>query len=103
MFDTTIQVARMEVLLENDNLQLVAVLGLVVPIQQGGQIQQALIPAGVIRIPLGREAALETAKVLQENAEKLPKPSDLVVAQPGDVDRIAKVDKAIKNTTKKAQ
>ena len=75
-------------------------LGLTVP-GPGGQ--KGILPAGAIKVPIGREMAINKAKALLEAAEALPEPkpeSDLIIA--GNMDQakqVADVDDAISSGT----
>lgn len=77
-------------------LQLIT--GLVIPGPDG---QRGVLPAGAIKVPIGRQIAINKAKQLLETAETLPKPkpeSDLVVAGSMDqVKRAAEMDKAFRS------
>jgi hypothetical protein len=73
-------------------------LGLTIPGPQG---QKGILPAGALKVPIGREMAITKAKELLEAAEALPEPkkeSDLIIA--GNMDqakRVADVDDAIRS------
>lgn len=75
-------------------------LGLTVP-GPGGQ--KGVLPAGAIKIPIGREMAINKAKALLEAAEALPEPkpeSDLIIA--GNMDQakqVADIDNAVRSGT----
>lgn len=84
-FDSTIQAFDIQVIpVEGEShLILQFLLGLVVPGPQG---QKGILPAGAIKVPVGREMAINKAKELLEAAEALPEPkpeSGLIV--PSDV------------------
>jgi hypothetical protein len=74
--------------------------GLVVP-GPGGQ--KGVLPAGAIKVPIGREMAITKAKELLEAAEALPEPkpeSDLIIA--GNMDQakqVADIDNAVRSGT----
>jgi hypothetical protein len=90
MFDVTVQPIGIEAINQNETtLQLVCVIGIIIGPNQA-------IPGGTIRIPLSKDNADQVIKLLQEEADKLTKPSDLVIAGAGDVDKIAGLDKKIK-------
>lgn len=84
-FDASIQAFDIQVIPveEESHLILQFLLGLVVPGPQG---QKGVLPAGAIKVPVGREMAINKAKELLEAAEALPEPkpeSGLIV--PSDV------------------
>lgn len=99
-FDTSIQAFDIQVIPveEESHLILQFILGLVVPAPNG---QKGLLPAGAIKVPVGREMAIAKAKELLEAAEALPEPkpeSDLIVAGNMDqVKQVADVDDAIRH------
>ncbi len=65
---------------ESPHVVLQLLLGITIPGPQG---QKGVLPAGSIKVPIGREMAINKAKELLEAAEALPEPkpeSDLVVA-----------------------
>lgn len=72
--------------------------GLVVP-GPGGQ--KGILPAGVIKVPIGRDMAINKAKALLEAAESLPEPkpeSDLIVAgNMNQAKQVADMDEAIRS------
>jgi len=73
-------------------------LGLTIPGPDG---QKGILPAGAIKVPIGREMAINKAKELLAAAEALPKPkpeSDLVIA--GNMDQakqVADMDNAVRS------
>lgn len=99
MFDATIQAAGMEITSGEDHVVLAIIMGLSVPMGQSpdGQIMMGQLPAGVIRVALARDPAIEHGSALKEAGEALPEPqpqsqSNLVVAQNlQGVDRAAKL------------
>lgn len=101
-FDTSIQAFDIQIIPieEDSHLILQFLLGLVVPGPQG---QKGVLPAGAIKVPIGREMAINKAKELLEAAEALPEPkpeSDLIIA--GNMDQaqqVADVDSAIRGGT----
>lgn len=96
MFDATIQAASIEIVGGEDHVALALIMGLSIPVGQGPEgVIMGLLPAGVIRVALGRDAAIEYGGNLKEAGEALPEPkpeSDLVVAKSlRGVDRAAKL------------
>lgn len=97
-FDGTVQSIRMDILSETDHVILQFLLAITIPGPKG---PQGILPAGVLKIPLSREDAIEKAKELLEAAEALPEPkpeSDLVVV--GNMDQaaqVAEMDKQIRD------
>ncbi len=97
-FDVSIQPLKFDFVSvpEESHLIIQVVTGMVLPGPQG---QKGVLPAGAIKIPIGREQAIATAKEMLEAAEALPEPppeSDLVVV--GDMsqaDQIAQMDQQI--------
>ena len=75
-------------------------LGLTLPGPAG---QKGILPAGAIKVPIGREMAINKAKELLEAAESLPKPkpeSDLIIAGNMDqVKQVADIDNAVRSGT----
>lgn len=95
MHDTTIQAFNIEIpeVTEGDeHLFLVALTGIPTPFP-GPSGQPVVLMGGIYRIPISKQAALEVAKALREQAEKLPDPkpaSNIVIpGSPGDVDQVA--------------
>jgi hypothetical protein len=99
-FDASIQAFDIQVIPveEESHLILQFLLGLVVPGPQG---QKGILPAGAIKVPVGRQMAIDKAKEILAAAEALPEPkpeSDLIIA--GNMDQaqqVADVDSAIRN------
>lgn len=87
MFDVTIQAMAVEITNGEDHVLLSLIMGLSIPVGQGPQgIVMGQLPAGAIRVPMGREPAIEHGTALKEAGESLPEPepekhSDIVVAQ----------------------
>lgn len=75
-------------------------LGMTIPGPAG---QKGILPAGAIKVPIGREMAINKAKELLEAAEGLPEPkpeSDLIIA--GNMDQakqVADMDSAVRSGT----
>jgi hypothetical protein len=93
LFDTTYQVLELQALEADDAIQLIAVVGSIIPTPQG----PAPFPNGVIRFGVSKEVALNHAKRITEIAETLPdtpKPSDIVIA--GDVASANKAAETVK-------
>jgi hypothetical protein len=102
LFDATIQAFDIQIIPVPDEdgphviVQLIT--GLVVP---GPGNQKGVLPAGAIKVPIGRKVAINKAKELLEAAESLPEPkpeSDLIVA--GNMEqakRVADIDGAIRH------
>lgn len=101
-FDASIQAFDIQVIPveEESHLILQFLLGLVVPGPQG---QKGILPAGAIKVPVGRDMAIQKAKEILEAAEALPEPkqdSGLIIS--GDVEgaqrvaqQAAEMDKAL--------
>ena len=90
MFDSTLQALNVEVVGAEDHVQLVIVIGLVLPVGPG---QAVPVPAGVVRVPMSKAAAEARGQDLLDAAADLPdapKPSGLVVAN-----SLAGVDQAV--------
>jgi hypothetical protein len=90
-FDASIQAFDIQVIPveEESHLILQFLLGLVVPGPQG---QKGILPAGAIKVPVGRDMAIQKAKEILEAAEALPEPkadSGLIIS--GDVEGAQKV------------
>lgn len=90
-FDASIQAFDINVIPveEESHLILQFLLGLVVP-GPGGQ--KGILPAGAIKVPIGRDMAINKAKEILEAAEALPEPkkdSGLIIS--GDVEGAQKV------------
>jgi hypothetical protein len=104
LFDTTIQAFDIQMISvpdeEGPHIVLQFITGLVVPGPPG---KQGILPAGAIKVPIGREMAINKAKELLAAAEALPKPkpeSDLIIA--GNMDqakRVADMDNAVRSGT----
>lgn len=85
-FDASIQAFDIQVIgvEEESHLLLQFILGIVIP---GPGSQKGILPAGAIKVPIGKDMAIKKAKELLEVAESLPDPepekpeSDLVIAQ----------------------
>lgn len=98
-FDASIQAFDINVISveEESHLILQFILGVVIP-GPGGQ--KGILPAGAIKVPIGKEMAINKAKQMLEVAEALPDPpkeSGLII--PGsqeEVDQVAQVDEAIR-------
>lgn len=90
-FDASIQAFDIQVIPvdEESHLILQFLLGLVVPGPQG---QKGILPAGAIKVPVGRDMAIQKAKEILAAAEALPEPkgdSGLIIT--GDVEGAQKV------------
>jgi hypothetical protein len=72
-FDVSLQAFDIQIIPveEESHLILQFLLGLVVPGPQG---QKGVLPAGAIKVPVGRDMAITKAKELLEAAEALPEP-----------------------------
>lgn len=95
MHDTTLQVLDIRALPVNEgdeNVVLAMLTGIQTPFA-GPDGQPVILPTGVYKVPMGKNAAKELIQSLSEESEKLPepkRPSNLVVpGSPDDVDRIA--------------
>lgn len=90
-FDASIQAFEIQVIPveEESHLILQFLLGLVVPGPQG---QKGVLPAGAIKVPVGREMAIKKAKEILEAAEALPEPKpDSSIIVSGDVEGAQRV------------
>jgi hypothetical protein len=94
MQDSTLKVAAMEVVPAEDHIQLVIMTGLDVPVGPG---QAMRMIDGVIRVPMGREPAIEHGRALVAAGEAMEekKETDLVVAN-----SLAGVEEAAKTAQK---
>ena len=98
-FDTSYQAIKVEVIPipEESHLILQFIVGSSLPGPQG---QMGVLPAGAVKIPMGREQAIAKAKEILEVAEALPEPkpeSDLVVV--GDMsqaEQIGEMDRQVR-------
>lgn len=97
MSDTTLSVINIQVIPPNEgdeHVTLAFVTGMPLPIGDPQTGQPLLAATGVYKVPISKQAALEVAQGLLDEAEKLPEPkraSNIVV--PGsmdDVDQVAK-------------
>ena len=103
-FDASIQAFEVQVIPVPDedgpHVILQLLLGMTIP-GPGGQ--KGVLPAGAIKVPIGREMAINKAKELLEAAESLPEPkpeSDLIIA--GNMDQakqVADIDNAVRSGT----
>lgn len=82
---------------DESHLILQFILGVVIP-GPGGQ--KGILPAGAIKVPIGKDMAIKKAKEMLEAAEALPDPpkeSGLIVPQSAEeVEQVAAVDDAIR-------
>lgn len=92
-FDASIQAFEIQVIPipdeDSPHVILQLLLGMTIP-GPGGQ--KGVLPAGAIKVPVGREMAIKKAKELLEAAESLPEPkpeSDLIIT--GNMDQAAQV------------
>lgn len=86
---------------EENHLILQFILGVVIP-GPGGQ--KGILPAGAIKVPIGKDMAIKKAQELLEAAESLPDPepekpqSNLVIASNMEqAKQVADVDDAIRS------
>lgn len=98
MFDATLQVLKITVeTVEDGSLQIILFIGFALPVGPG---QAMAVPAGVLRIPLNKDAAIEHGNEVLAKANDLPDPpqdSGLVVAQNlQGVDQAAKMDQQMR-------
>ncbi len=102
-FDCSIQAFDVNVIPveEESHLILQFILGVVIP-GPGGQ--KGILPAGAIKVPIGKEMAITKAKELLEAAEALPDPepekpeSDLVIAQNmQQAEQVGEMDRQIRD------
>jgi hypothetical protein len=101
-FDTSIQAFDVQVIPvpdeEGPHVILQFLLGMTIPGPQG---QKGILPAGALKVPIGKEMAINKAKQLLEAAEALPDPkpeSDLVVVgNMGQADQIAEMDRQVRD------
>jgi hypothetical protein len=90
MFDALLQVLNIDVIEAGDHIELVILLGLLLPLGQ----QPVPVPAGQFRVPMGKESAVSLIERLAEATENLadpPKESGIVVAN-----SLAGVDQAVR-------
>lgn len=98
-FDASIQAFDIQVISveEESHLILQFILGVVIP-GPGGQ--KGILPAGAIKVPIGKDMAIKKAKEMLEAAEALPDPpkeSGLIIPQSAEeVEQVAAVDDAIR-------
>src|SRR5271166_3632032 len=101
-FDASIQAFDVQVVPvpEESYLTLQFILGVVIP-GPGGQ--KGILPAGAIKVPIGKEMAIKKATEMLEAAEALPDPepekpeSDLVIA--GNMEQakqVAEMDRQVR-------
>jgi hypothetical protein len=101
-FDASIQAFDINIISveEESHLILQFILGVVIP-GPGGQ--KGILPAGAIKVPIGKEMAITKAKQMLEVAEALPDPpkeSGLIIPESAaEVEQVAKVDEAIREGT----
>lgn len=75
MFDTTVQAMAVEIEEGEDHVVFSIIVGISIPVGQGPNgIVMGQLPAGAIRIPMGREPAIEHGTRLKEAGENLPEP-----------------------------
>jgi hypothetical protein len=102
MFDTTVElvgasVGNVEVDTGKEGvLELIFVSGLTFPIQ-GPDGNPLRVPSGQYRFQLTRSQALEFFEKATDAAKELPEGSNLVVAEAGDVEKVAKTMEDIKS------
>lgn len=90
MFDITLQVIHIEVLVEEGNLELQLLIGIQMPGPNG---TAGILPMGVVRAKLTRDISISTGKDLVEKGEALPepqKPSGIVLP---DTDTVVGVNR----------
>lgn len=89
MFNIQLQVANATVVEADGHLDLQLVVGLGIPQEDG----MAMLPAGIVSIPIGKQMGVNLGQDLKEKAEALPdppKPSDIVIPKnPGEVAKAA--------------
>lgn len=101
-FDASIQAFDINVIPvdEESHIILQFILGVVIPGPAG---QKGILPAGAIKVPIGKEMAIAKAKQMLEVAEALPDPvpekpeSDLVIA--GNMEQakqVAEMDRQVR-------
>ena len=104
LFDTTIQAFDVQVISipdeEGPHVVLQFITGLVIP-GPGGQ--KGILPAGAIKVPIGKEMAIKKATEMLEAAEALPDPepekpeSDILVAQNMEqAKQVAEMDRQVR-------
>lgn len=79
MHDTTLQAIGLEIESVGEHAELRIFTGLMLPTPQGPMP----IPAGIYRVPMGRDSLIQHGKQMQEVGESLPepkKPSGIVIA-----------------------
>ncbi|MDA4131834.1 MAG: hypothetical protein OK454_01735 [Thaumarchaeota archaeon] len=101
-FDASIQAFDIQVVPVEDESHLILqfILGVVIPGPQG---QKGILPAGAIKVPIGKEMAIKKAKEILEVAEALPDPepevpeSDILVAQNMEqAKQVAEMDRQVR-------
>jgi hypothetical protein len=101
MFDTTLNVIGTNVIpaaneegSDPTDLQLILVVGAVLPIATGPGQPPLTVPMGVLRFPIGKDSAVEIAENMVTVAEELadpPKASGLVLpSDPSEVENLAR-------------
>lgn len=101
-FDTSIQAFDINIIPveEESHLILQFICGVVIP-GPGGQ--KGILPAGAVKVPIGKEMAVNKAKQMLEVAEALPDPpkeSGLIIPESAaEVEQVAQVDEAIREGT----
>lgn len=89
MFDLTVQVVHIGVGEEENNLELQMVVAATLPGPEG---QPSILPLGMIRTKLGRDACISTGQELLEKGEALPEQAKKSVILP-DGDTVATVNR----------
>lgn len=93
MFDLTLQVLEVNVVIENGHPVWQFTVAMIMPTEQG----LAQIPVGRVQVPLGPEKAKETAEETLKLLEEIPKESDLaIVTNMDDARKVAEVDQAVR-------
>lgn len=95
MFDTTLQITGVEIAAEDNAsvLQILVGVGFGLPV---GPNQVIPITAGRYRLPFDRDQALQLSKALAEAADKLKRPSNLIVADAATAERTANLDRDVR-------
>lgn len=87
MFDITLQVVGIEIVKVDDHLELHFIVALAIP---NGPGQIAHLPAGIVRIGVSRDTAIEKGQELVTEGEALPKKTDIQIATSLNEDEVKK-------------
>ncbi len=95
MFDTTLQITGVEIAAEDGAamLQILVGVGFGLPVGPGQVIP---ITAGRYRLPFDRDQSIQLSKALAEAADKLKRPSNLIVADTATAERAVSIDQQVR-------